>query len=133
MEVSMHLHPCLPEQPWPTIQTMPMPYPHANPQQWRPQLPQRTSNDDLPRIPIESGSTPLENENYPWPEINLEQVDDYLLAELLKLDDYGSDASGSITDALIPQLKHMKISTRKSPSFDSLKPTLKVATRYTPA
>lgn len=130
---SMHLHASLPEQPWPTIQTAPMPYSHVNPQQWRPQTPQRITNDDLLRIPIDAGMTPLENENYPWPEINLEQVDDFLLAELLKLDDYGSDASGSRSETLTPQLKRMAISARKSPSIEALKPTLKVTNRHMPA
>lgn len=129
----MHLHASLPEQPWPTIQTAPMPYSHVNPQQWRPQAPQRITNDDLLRIPIDAGMTPLENENYPWPEINLEQVDDFLLAELLKLDDYGSDASGSRSETLTPQLKRMAISARKSPSIEALKPTLKVTNRHMPA
>lgn len=128
---SMHLHASLPEQPWPTIQTAPMPYSHVNPQQWRPQAPQRITNDDLLRIPIDAGMTPLENENYPWPEINLEQVDDFLLAELLKLDDYGSDASGSRSETLTPQLKRMAISARKSPSIEALKPTLKVPSTIT--
>ncbi|XP_057374204.1 nuclear factor NF-kappa-B p105 subunit-like [Daphnia carinata] len=127
----MHLHTALPEQPWPMMQTAPMPYSHANPQQWRPQVPQRITNDDLLRIPIDSGMTPLENENYPWPEINLEHVDDFLLAELLKLDDYGSDACGSRSDTLTPHLKRMTISARKSPSLEALKPTVKVPSTIT--
>jgi hypothetical protein len=115
---SVYSNAAIPEQQWPTITATTIPYSESNPQQWRSQLPQRGASDDLLRAPFEL-------ENLAWPEINIEQVDDDLLAELLKLDTYGSDASGTTIDVLSPQLKHMKISPKKS-SFNDLKPSLKI-------
>ncbi|XP_046440832.1 nuclear factor NF-kappa-B p105 subunit-like isoform X2 [Daphnia pulex] len=49
------------------------------------------------------------------------QADWNIFEEFFNFDTYGSDASGSTIDALTPQLKHMKISPKKSP-FSDLKP-----------
>ena len=114
---SLYLNAAMPEQQWPEISTTTVPF-SSNAQQWRSQLPQQGATDDLLRAPIGL-------EDFAWPEINIEQVDDDLLAELLKLDTYGSDACGTTIDALTPQLKHVKISPRKS-CFNDLKPSLKV-------
>ena len=105
-------------------------YSHTTTPNWRPQI--VGPNDDLLRIAVESGITSFDsdNENLPWPEINLEQVDDFLLAEVLKLDDYGSDACGSTPDGLAAQLKHLSLSSGKTAALNEAflksKPSLKV-------
>ena len=106
------------ELQWPSVSATTFPYSESNDQRWHSQLTQRGATDD----PL---GVPFELENLAWPELNIEQADDDLLTQLLKLDTYGSDASGSTIDALTPQLKHMKISPRKSP-FSDLKPSLKM-------
>ncbi len=117
---SVYPNAAIPDLQWPTISATTIPYSESHDQQWRrSQLTQRGATDEPLRVPFEL-------ENLAWPELNIEQADDDLLAELLKLDTYGSDASsGSTIDALTPQLKHMKISPRKSP-FSDLKPSLKI-------
>ncbi|XP_046438641.1 nuclear factor NF-kappa-B p100 subunit-like [Daphnia pulex] len=115
---SVYPNAAIPDLQWPTMSATTIPYSESNDQQWRSQLTQRGATDEPLRVPFEL-------ENLAWPELNIEQADDDLLAELLKLDTYGSDASGSTIDALTPQLKHMKISPRKSP-FSDFKPSHRI-------
>lgn len=79
------------------------------------------SLDDSIRTSIESENIPLELGNLVWPEINLQQVDDILLAELLKLDDYDSDASGSVMNKLLSEVKLMDTLNRSPCTKKSMK------------
>lgn len=112
------------EQQWSTLSPAPIQYPHSIDQQLpRPHLPPRTASDDLLKIAVDSGFAPFEQENLVWPEINLEQVDDIMLEQLLKLDDHwSSDASGSTRDGLASKLKHMTLSQN---TFKESKPSIK--------
>lgn len=116
------------EQQWATLPSAPIQYSHSFDQQLpRPQIPPRTASDDLLKIAVDSGFTAFEQENLVWPEINLEQVDDIMLEQLLKLDDqWSSDASGSTTDGLASKLKHMALSSN---TFKQSKPSIK---KHTP-
>lgn len=134
---SMQINVPFDQHQWSTIAQNTIPYSNPTAQHWRPQIPMGGGgpNDDLLRIAVESGIPSFDHENLTWPEITLEQVDDYLLAEVLKLDDYGSDASGTIvpevlhpkltSDGLAAQLKHMTISSGKTATLKELKPSLK--------
>lgn len=55
------------------------------------------------------------SENLSWPEINLQEIDDILLTELLRLEDSASDAAAA-TDSndLTLRLKNLKLSKLKT-------------------